>query len=149
MKFWFKKIQQKNCSKYTSTPLIRKRELLTSIVCIYVHSQQQEEKPVYLYTMASDGKLRSARPSGWDSGGSRPPTSAGVRVSRAGASSGPLRPSGAFSEHVLPGRRCVTYGLFPVLVLLLALLSRSLSRESQLASASAGSSFRICSTVFW
>lgn len=50
MKFGFKK--KKICSTYTSTPLIQKHELLMSIVCIYVHSQQQEEKPVYLCTMA-------------------------------------------------------------------------------------------------
>lgn len=32
-----------------------------SIVCIYVHSQQQEEKPVYLYTMASDGQTKESK----------------------------------------------------------------------------------------
>lgn len=36
MKFGFKK--KKICSKYTSTPLSRKHELLMSIVCIYVQS---------------------------------------------------------------------------------------------------------------
>lgn len=59
--FDLKKYNKKNCSQYTSTPLIRKHELLMSIVCIYVHSQQQEEKPVYLYTMASDGQTKESK----------------------------------------------------------------------------------------
>lgn len=117
-------------------------------VYMYVHSQRQEEKPVYLYTMASDWQTKESKALGLGLGWLAS-ASTGVRVSRAGASRRPLLLSGAFSEHMLLRPRCVTYGLFPVLALLLALLSRSLSRESQLARASAGSSFRICSTVFW
>lgn len=147
MKFGLKK--KKICSKYTSTPLSRKHELLMSIVCIYVQSTTTRKTSLPM----DDGLgLANELERGPRAGtGAQPRTGRFQphrRPGRGQPAAGPLFLSGAFSEPVLLRWHRVSYGLFPVLALLLGLLFRSLSSDSQLASASAGSSFRICSTVF-
>jgi len=114
---------------------------------IYVHSQQEQQKTVYICTMVYKWHaLRRARATGSDG-----LTTNSVIVSSGvqhWASSMQTPPDCSILEWSRPAEVASLHGLFPVLALLLGLQFKSLSSGSQLAKISAGSSFQICSTAF-